>query len=216
MARPDERNPAPHRYLRHRPGGVPGAGVVRLHRAAVLAAGQELRGLLHRRRRDHPRQRRQRVRHQGRQGDVGRAGRRLGQGDVHRRPQRQGRRPVPGGDQDRHRARPEVAGGDAARAAAARRSIPLGRTTTPYTLNTALQDLGQNAERARQAEVRAGAADADRHAARRDPAAARRARRRGRTCRAASTSATRRSSSCSPTPRRCPTRWPSAPARSTS
>ena len=29
-------------------------------------------------------------------------------------------------------------------------------------LNTALQDLGQNAERARQAEVRAGAADADR------------------------------------------------------
>ena len=26
-----------------------------------------------------------------------------------------------------------------------RATIPLGRTTTPYTLNTALQDLGQNA-----------------------------------------------------------------------
>ncbi len=55
--------------------------------------------------------------------------------------------------------------------------IPLGRTTTPYTLNTALQDLGQNASELDKPQVRAGAADADRHAARRDPAAARRARR---------------------------------------
>ena len=36
-------------------------------------------------------------------------------------PEGQGRRPVPGGDQDRHRARPEVAGGDAEAARAARR-----------------------------------------------------------------------------------------------
>ena len=76
---------------------------------------------------------------------VGGAGRRRGQGDVHRRPRRQGRRPVAGGDQDRHRARPEVAGGDAQGAAGESTSIPLGRTTTPYTLNTALQDLGGNA-----------------------------------------------------------------------
>ena len=32
-----------------------------------------------------------------------------------------------------------------ARAAGNATTIPLGRTTTPYTLNTALQDLGQNA-----------------------------------------------------------------------
>ena len=56
--------------------------------------------------------------------------------------------------------------------------IPLGRTTTPYTLNTALQDLGQNASELDKPQVRAGAADAHRYAARCHPAAARRTRRR--------------------------------------
>ena len=43
-------------------------------------------------------------------------------------------------------------------------TIPLGRTTTPYTLNAALQDLGGNTAATGQAEVRGRAADADRHA----------------------------------------------------
>ena len=63
------------------------------------------------------------------------------------------------------------------RAAATSTVIPLGRTTTPYTLNTALQDLGQNASELDKPQVRAGAADPDRFAARRHPAAAGRARR---------------------------------------
>ena len=43
--------------------------------------------------------------------------------------------------------------------------IPLGRTTTPYTLNAALQDLGQNASELDKPKLRAGAADPDRFAA---------------------------------------------------
>ena len=57
-------------------------------------------------------------------------------------------------------------------------TIPLGRTTTPYTLNTALQDLGENASELDKPKFERGVGRAHRHAARRDPAAARCARRR--------------------------------------
>ena len=52
-------------------------------------------------------------------------------------------------------------------------TIPLGRTTTPYTLNAALQDLGGNTAALDKPKFEPGAAGADRHTARRHPAVAR-------------------------------------------
>ena len=110
-----------------------------------LPQGKPYDGVLHRRRRNLAGQRRQRVGYQRRQGDRRRAGGRRRQGDIHRRPRRPGRRPVAGRDQDRHRARREVAGGHARRVPASRRRSRWAAPPLPYTLNTALQDLGQNA-----------------------------------------------------------------------
>ncbi len=53
------------------------------------------------------------------------------------------KQPDSGGHQDRYRAGPEVAVGDPGGSGDST-VIPIGRTTTPYTLNTALQDLGGN------------------------------------------------------------------------
>ena len=50
-----------------------------------------------------------------------------------------------GRDPHRHHPRRALHFGDARRAAARRPRIPLSRTTTPYTLAGALEDLGQNA-----------------------------------------------------------------------
>ena len=52
-------------------------------------------------------------------------------------------------------------------------TIPLNRTTTPYTLASALEDLGRNGERLEQGPVREVTARSHRRAARRHSAAAR-------------------------------------------
>ena len=129
---------------------------------------------------------------------------------------RQGRRPVAG-----RRSRPTPCSAQKSLAvtpkgAGSSTVIPLGRTTTPYTLNTALQDLGQNAgeldkpkfEQALQTltdtlhdatpQLR-GALDGVA-----EPVAQPQQARRGARTTARAT------------PRRCPTRWRSAPVRSTS
>ncbi len=63
-------------------------------------------------------------------------------------------------------------------------TIPLSRTTTPYTLAGALEDLGQKREQPQQAPVRAGPEGTHRDAARRHTRAARRSGRRDDRCRA--------------------------------
>ena len=145
MARPDGGNPLRTGIFGIALVACAGAGVVRLHPTAVLAAGQVLPGVLHRRGRDLTGQRCRRVGHQGRQGDPHRIRRQLGQGRRSPSTATSGwatsrwsrSRPTPCSARSRWRS-PRTA---------PRKStvIPLGRTTTPYTLNTALQDLGQNA-----------------------------------------------------------------------
>ena len=213
MARPGDRQPDPHRDLRHRPGGMPGAGVVRLHQSAVLAAGQELRGVLHRRGRHHAGQRRQRLRasRSARCPSVELAG------DAAKVTFTVDRN-VKVGDQTLVAIKTDTVLGQKSLAV-----TPGGTgnsTVDPvgphhHSVHAEHRTAGSRRERQRagQAEVRAGAADADRHAARRHAAVARRARRRRRPvaqpqqARRGARAAARR------TPRGCPTPWPSGPAR---
>ena len=89
IAQPDRsRRPAAHRHLRHLSRRLSGPGVLRLHQAAVLAPGQRLRRLLHRRRAASRRATTSSLGHTTSARCLGRPRRARRQGRLHRRPRR--------------------------------------------------------------------------------------------------------------------------------